>query len=280
MKNLILIVAAFCSFTTVDGQGVTTAQEVANAENAFAALSKEGTTREAFLRNISDSTILFQKGKPVKGRKTWKDRSPDTSLLFWWPQFICVSSDGTMALSTGPWEWSKTKSDTASASGYFTSVWHRQEKAWELAADIGIFVAGNTSQPRVQWREIQSTKEKKSSIKSGTVSLQGFLAMDQDYNRNVKDQSRNDNQSFFTRESIIERNGFAPFLYPFESIPGWKVSYHQSGGRITGNGEFGFTYGRAVVTDGLPQEQQEQCYLRVWKIINGEWKIIIDVIGG
>ena len=51
-------------------------QSMVDAENAFAKYSKEKNTRDAFLMYLTDSTVLFDKNGPIKGKKSWTERSP------------------------------------------------------------------------------------------------------------------------------------------------------------------------------------------------------------
>ena len=86
-----------CFFTlaillnSVDAQDFSSElQSMVDAENAFAKYSKEKNTRDAFLMYLTDSTVLFDKNGPMKGKKSWTDRSPQQQFTLLAP---CICGD-------------------------------------------------------------------------------------------------------------------------------------------------------------------------------------------
>ncbi|HEX6224249.1 MAG TPA: nuclear transport factor 2 family protein, partial [Chryseolinea sp.] len=120
-------------FASANAQNFSPAlQSMVDAENAFARHSKEKNTRDAFLLYLTDSTVLFDKSGPAWGKKSWQERTPNTSLLFWQPLLVGISKDGDLGFSTGPWEWAPSREAKPEAYGYFASVWRKFSDGWKL----------------------------------------------------------------------------------------------------------------------------------------------------
>ena len=77
------------------------------AERAFARLSVAMGTREAFLANLSDESVLFRPG-PVPGKSWTKDSAPPATQLNWQPEFADISQAADLGYTTGPWELRRT----------------------------------------------------------------------------------------------------------------------------------------------------------------------------
>ena len=60
-------------------------QQVVDAELAFAKMSVERSTKEAFVENLSKDAIVFTNGEPVNGLELWKKRAATNGMLYWWP---------------------------------------------------------------------------------------------------------------------------------------------------------------------------------------------------
>lgn len=97
--------------------------DVINAEYRFAELAASANTKEAFLAHMATDGLIVRRGELVNGIKDWEPRQPNNSLLSWYPSYVGVASSGDMGLSTGPWEFWKTRQDSApSAHGEFISI--------------------------------------------------------------------------------------------------------------------------------------------------------------
>ncbi len=143
MKLLFFFTLAIL-LNSVDAQDFSSElQSMVDAENAFAKYSKEENTRDAFLKYLTDSTVLFDTHGPTKGKKSWTDRSVNSSLLFWRPVFVGISKSGDLGFSTGPWEWSPTKeSAKPEAHGYYATIWQKFQEGWKMALDLGTLIPG------------------------------------------------------------------------------------------------------------------------------------------
>jgi hypothetical protein len=255
-------------------------QSMVNAENAFAKYSKEKNTRDAFLLYLTDSTVLFDKNGPVKGKKSWKERNPDSSLLFWRPVFVGIAKSGELGFSTGPWEWSPTKEAKPEAHGYFASIWKKSNDGWRLALDIGILMPGpeSNSAPLRASNPLGTLREQISK----TAVRQAFLNVDRNYNNKLNEDGVAFLKQNFSNDGLILRNGSFPTYFPFNSIAGTehKFKFSPSGGDVATSNDLGYSFGRVQFeyTESGSVKSTDANFLRVWKVVEGNWKIILDVI--
>jgi ketosteroid isomerase-like protein len=295
MRN-ILVILFTCIQPLIYAQPFTPQQqEVINAENSFAALSKSTNFVDAFMAYLSDSTIMFDQTTPVLGINLYKDRSPDKSLLFWWPVFIGVSADGKMGFSTGPWEWSKNRDTLPQAFGYYVTLWEKnREGHWKMGVDLGIQYAD--SQRTNPSLKASPTPDQKG--KSGPISKKQLMEMDSSYSSLLRDPSRMrdyftpDGQllrsanpsyikEYFTSDGHLLRSGYRPYASPAEfdqHVEDRMYSYwRQDGGGVSGSNDLFYVYGR-VSSNTADGRTTGNKYFRVWKKENNKWKIILDVI--
>lgn len=251
-------------------------QEVINAENSFAGLSKSANQVEAFMAYLSDSTIMFNgENKPVSGMSLYKDRKPNTSLLFWWPVFVGASRDGKMGFSTGPWEWSKNRDTLPQGFGYYATLWQKDKEGhWKMGVDLGItFSASEKSNPALKSSPVNAPTT------STVIDNQGMMEKDKMYNELLKTSSYVKER--FTTDGHMLRSGHKPFANPGEfsglDEKGKSFSYSQVSGGMAGSYDLFYAYGTVKTTDTDGKISNEK-YLRVWKIEDRKWKIVLDVL--
>jgi len=94
-------------------------------EKNFAAFAVEHGTKDAFLRFMDSSAILFSQGKAINGVELYNKREKRSGVLNWQPDYAEISSDGDFGFTSGLWTFqSRTANDTPVASGHFSTVWH------------------------------------------------------------------------------------------------------------------------------------------------------------
>lgn len=253
-------------------------QSMVNAENAFAKFSKEKNMRDAFLANLTDSTILYTKDGPVKGKQTWVDRQPNNNLLFWWPVFVGISGSNDLGFSTGPWQWSETKEAQPVAHGYFVSVWKKVGSEWKLASDIGSPMPGvdRSAAP------LHSSNPKGSAGK-GKNTKGHLLDVDRKYNDEVRKTGASYLTENFSKDAMVKYPRAFPDYFPFEEKSNIvKPHFTSLGAEISQSNDLGYTYGRvtASIMDNNSLAPYTANFLRVWKYENNAWKIVIEVISG
>ncbi len=108
------------------------------SERAFAKMSVEKSTREAFLAFLADESLLFAPG-PVPGKMFYRRQPDRPQKLSWAPDFADVSASGDLGYTSGPWEIRPEKmTDPPTAYGHFNSIWRVQKDgSWKLEVDLG-----------------------------------------------------------------------------------------------------------------------------------------------
>ena len=253
-------------------------QSMIDAENSFAKLSKEKNMRDAFIANLTDSTIMYTKDGPVNGKRLWIDRQPNNNLLFWWPVFVGISTSNDFGFSTGPWHWSETKEAQPIAHGYFVSVWKKVGSEWKLATDIGSPMPGVD----VSAASLHSSNPERSGGKS--KNAKGLLMdVDRTYNDEVRKTRASYLSDHFSKDAMLKYPRAFPDYFPFEAKSNIvKPDFTSLGGELSRSNDLAYTYGRVTAsrqdTDTLSPYAAN--FLRVWKYENNAWKIVIEVISG
>ena len=253
-------------------------QSMVDAENSFAKFSKEKNMRDAFLSNLTDSTILYTKDGPVKGKQIWIDRQPTSNLLFWWPVFVGISGNNDLGFSTGPWQWSETKESQPIAHGYFVSVWKKIGADWKLATDIGSPMPGVDSAAAPLHSSNPIGRAPKDDNVNGLL-----IEIDRKYNDRLRKERVLYKSESFSKDAMLKYPRAFPDYFPFENksilVNG---DFTSLGGEVSSSNDLGYTYGivRASIPDNNALVPYTANFLRVWKYENNAWKIVIEVISG
>lgn len=279
------MVAALASGNLVAQTLPPSVQQVVDAENGFAALSKEKNTKAAFLSNLAPDGIVFSQGSPVNGISLWEKRPENNSLLFWWPVFADVASSGDFGYTTGPYEVSKDRSNPEpGAFGYYSTVWKKNERGeWKVAIDMGIaFQKKEEVIPELHTTSNLLTGSKKSTRAGGKT----LLEVDKSYINQLNASSKSFEEVALSKEARLHRTGSWPYLTPAAiqamNETNKKFQFEQLGGGVATSNDLGYCYGKVKValSEGGNSRELNLNYLRVWKKEAGEWKIVLDVIGG
>lgn len=279
MRILVHLVVVLVSFNAVIAQSFSPQlQSMVDAENAFAKFSKEKNTRDAFLANLTDSTIMYSKDGPAKGKQAWLDRQPNDNLLFWWPLFVGISKSNDFGFSTGPWQWSETKDSQPVAYGYFVTVWKKIGTEWKLATDIGSpMPAADVSATALHASNPEGSAGKKNNEKGVLISI------DRRYNDEVKRKVAVYISESFSKDAMLKHPRAFPDYFPFEAKTIiTKPDFTTLGGEVASSNDLGYTYGRvnATIADNGSPVPYAANFLRVWKYESNAWKIVIEVISG
>ena len=280
----LIFTAAFLFFAIASsGQVQERLQTLVETEKAFANTSKEKSTKEAFISNLCDSALIFQK-TPVLGKKFWQEAEAGKDLLTWEPVFADIAASGDMGYTTGPWEYRSQRTDTdPAARGYFVSVWKKENEGWKVALDIGISYPSSTEKELPQFAVKPVNVPKAISAQSSRNEL---LEAEQSF---IDQQSKSglDAYSNFRSNNIrIYRPGSFPFVNEESrkklfAETDKKFSYEMIDAKTASSGELGYAYGKAtinLVNDGSNRTLNGH-YLRIWKKENGkDWKIVLDLV--
>ena len=253
-------------------------RSMVDAENSFAKFSKEKNMRDAFLANLTDSTILYTKDGPVRGKQIWVDRQPNNNVLFWWPVFVGISASNDFGFSTGPWQWSENKEAQPVAHGYFVSVWKKAGSQWKLVTDIGSPMPGvDASAPPLH----SSNPDRHAAKSENSKAL--LIDLDRKYNDELRKSGANHLAGRLSKDSMLKYPRAFPDYFPFESKSTIaKPDFSVLGGEVSASNDLGYTYGRvtASIADNNSLAPYDANFLRVWKYEKNAWKIVIEVISG
>ena len=255
-------------------------------ERAFSRMSEEKGTRESFAEFIAEDGILFRP-KAVRG-KEWMKQNPlalSTSrpLLVWQPIFAGISRARDLGYSTGPWQYKNDIKDAKpSAFGNFMTVWKKQaDGKWKFVVDLGI----SNPEPRIQQpllyarptsgrfprvdpakarAELQNAEREFSKTSAQRGAVEAFLSHAAPDVRVLRNQ----------KQPLIGRKSAVAAMTPLAIEWTWTTQFAD----VSKSGDLGYSYGLYEMRDKTKNSVNEAGnYLRVWKRVNGEWKVIIDV---
>lgn len=129
MKKNFLFITFICFSLISSAQK--TIDGLINAEKSFAAYSVAHGIRDAFLKFLDNSGIIFDQGKPVNGIEIWNKREKRSGILNWFPQYAEIAYSNDFGFTTGPWTFQSSLKDTVVARGNYTTVWHVAKK-WRM----------------------------------------------------------------------------------------------------------------------------------------------------
>jgi ketosteroid isomerase-like protein len=260
------------------------------AEKAFAQMSAEQGTREAFLNYLADDSVLFRP-HPVNGKK-WMEEHPDQSgLLTWRPAFADISRSGDFGYTTGPYELRKDKADKKPfRTGSFVSVWRRQaDGKWKVLIDTGVVYPQSGAPPKAPTATANVRLPARVSAAGGDKAEAGvrekLLELDRAFAKEAARRGAAAFLDYLSADARLLRADHFPLATPrevraFLAEQKGLLSWRPTDAEVSGAGDLGYTYGLAeyLPPRGDTQTTEHSYYLRIWKKQpNGEWRVALDV---
>lgn len=253
-------------------------KELVQAEWSFINLAKETNTRDAFLAQLTDETIVFGEG-PVIAKRVYENQQPNNGWLKWEPVFSDLARSGDFGYNTGPWEYRINKTDEkAVAFGEFVSFWKKQaDGKWKLLIDIGI-EHPQTMQTAI-WKSSEIDFEK---VTDKLKDIKQLEKVEQNFIEALAFAKSPVYQNMLSREARLYRPGKEPITeneaiikYINAELP---ITFTKAGQHLASSGDLGYVYGTAVVR--LTDNQTKAAnYLHVWKQEEGHgWKLVLDLV--
>jgi ketosteroid isomerase-like protein len=273
---LAFVVLLFSSLTAQD------VQSLVAAERSFAQTSVDKSIRTAFLEYFSPYTIAFDKGQPVAGRKEWERRPENNNYLFWWPVYADIAASGDFGFTTGPAVYGPDRTKKEASGGlYYSSVWKKDANGqWKVLADLG----SATYDPAENLTTFKTTAKPSHPITGHPMEKKRELvALDNSYNDELKDLTTSFDDGYFSDEARVYRPNTPPLTTP-QQIKDYtetsKFLFTHVDGHIASSNDMAFTYGlvKIVTMKEGKLVGGSASYMRVWKIEDGEWTIVLDVI--
>ena len=135
IKKPLLIILAVTPCFAFTQEGL---DEMIAAEKAFAAYSVANNTKDAFLKFMDTSAVMFENGEPFKSYARWMKKEKRPGVLNWRPRFAEIAASGDFGYTCGPWTFQPGANDTVIANGYFFTVWKKNSDGlWKFILDVG-----------------------------------------------------------------------------------------------------------------------------------------------
>ena len=260
-------------------------------ERAFSRAAEEKGTREAFAEFIADNGILFRP-TPVLGKNWMREHPlpPSTTrpLLSWQPIFAAISRGGDLGYTTGPWEFKQDIKDARPAAfGNFMTVWRKQpDGSWKFALDLGI----SNPEPKVPvttWQVADVSPKGAGTFKGVNQESEraALLMVEREFsNASGFSGAVEAFRSYAATDVRLFRNGRLPFvgklaatdaLVPVTTEWTWTPLFAE----VSLSGDLGYSYGTYELREktGARALSEKGNYARVWKKVNGYWKLVVDV---
>lgn len=269
MKS-ILIALFFCSWLT--SQTHAPAHALAEAERAFSAASEKDGITASFVEFLDDSCVMFNPG-PVNGKELYRKRKENGAYLIWSPSFVETAASGDFGISTGPWEYRRSKGDTSVSYGHYFSVWQKDRNGvWKVILDNGIDYPSSVK--RIEKGTFRSMNVRTSSgvkVTSGTIR-----ELENAFSAAAVQGLRAAYQKYSAEDIMMFRKGAFPVSSKKDAMR--MIAKEEKGGvsvpvgsAVSSSGDIGFTYGLVI-----GQKNDTSSYVRVWRK-EKQWKIAADL---
>lgn len=254
-------------------------------ERAFSRMSEEKGIRESFTEFIAEDGILFRP-RAVFGKK-WMQENPlppskTRPLLVWQPIFAGISHAGDLGYTTGPWQFKNDIKDAKfSGFGNFMTVWKKQpDGKWKFVVDLGV----------------SNPEPKKPSLLTYGEPASGRFTRDVEKGRSDLQNTERDFSKASAKRGAVEaflayassdvrvfRNNKQPFIGRKAAVSAWtplaiEWTWTTQSADVSKSGDLGYSYGLYAMRDKAANSITETGnYMRVWKRVNGEWKLLLDL---
>ncbi|MFC5407744.1 YybH family protein [Larkinella bovis] len=261
-------------------------QTLVNAEKKFAQLSRDSTTKTAFLQNLAPDGILFAKGKVTNGRELFETGPERPGKLTWQPVAADVAASGDLGYTTGPWEARpKTLTDTPSGYGHYVTLWKKQADGnWKIALDIGISHSAPPTPPVNAIRVATGIRSVTSS--DTTQNREELLALDSQFIKTLeKSGVAATYRQYLAPQARLYRMDQQPFIDrpAIDSLLKQPITlgFLPLGASVAASGDLGYVYGNAQTLATLAGKPVKRTgnYLRIWKKDSqAQWKLVLDLV--
>jgi hypothetical protein len=205
------------------------------AERAFASLSVVSGSREAFLANLNEESILFRPNA-VPG-KAWMEKSaPSPSQLSWEPEFADIARSGDFGYTTGPWQLRRTPQEAPGAFGHYVTVWKKQkDEVWKIAIDIGTSHPPGAQPADVQSPQIPLDIQRPLPANEIQRAKQSLMQLERQISGNTESYTKQ-----LIAATRFYRNGEAPVIGGRSAEP---LIFRPVGGDISAAADLGYICG-------------------------------------
>lgn len=243
------------------------------AERSFARYALEHNTREAFLKFMDSAAVVFDKGEIQNAKLTWEAKKPSAGKLIWEPAFAVISTAGDLGVTTGPWEFRASASDTAIASGVFTSVWKKNAAGeWKWLVDMGV----EHNQKGPAFKDVVSI-ELNHIERSSYDALRYMLNAEQQFINTYGSTGKEawtavaDNDVYLINPGQLPIQGKNRINEALVNMSG-GIKFQAIGSGVSKDGDLGYVYGYAN------EEGKKGNYLRIWRRVGRKWTLLLQTL--
>jgi hypothetical protein len=239
-------------------------------ERNFANTARVLSTRDAFIKYVDSSGIVYERGKPVNGLESYTKREKNPGILTWEPEYAEIAATNDFGYTTGPWKYyASSVNENAVANGYFITVWHLTNNGWKFLIDFGITCSEQKNKVTLAKKKAAESQMKGNEqmiADAETKFIQAYTA-----------QGAAAYNTFLSSESRINYSGFLPATNAadkkalLDSLPR-NISYTVLGSGVAPGTDLGYVYGSALMND------KQDGYLRIWRKERDGWKIAVEVL--
>lgn len=253
-------------------------RDLIQAERDFAAWSVQYGTKDAFIKFLDSTGVVFEKGNAVNGLATWNARQKNSAVLNWHPRYAAISRSNDLGFTTGPWTYQKSPSDTVTATGHYSTIWRKDNLGrWKFIVDLGV-----DNNPR----SLYASTDTILGSQNNTPERSTLASLLQAEKRFIKETRRLFHKGMSRLEiykknmavlGLLNRNNRTPSMFT-DMIMGAvsdmpkSITYSISGSGISKDGDMGYVYGTIKSAD------KSDNYLRIWVRENGQWRILHEVL--
>lgn len=261
MKKKFLLLLLIPSIITSHAQR--NIEGLVGAEKKFAAYSVTNGTKDAFLKFLDSSGVVFNQGKAINGIELWSKRENGPGVLNWRPHYAGIALSGDFGFTTGPWTFQQTIGDTVIARGIYTTIWHLDKNGeWKFLVDLGVTNTPVDADTSLVIFETSIVNDK-SSLNSLLKVENDFIALSKNPDEAYKKYS--------STMSVLHRNNSLPKQAKEKPLP-QSIQYSILGSDIASSGDLGYVYGTTLINGKTDN------YLRIWKREKNDWRIAVEVL--
>lgn len=269
-------------------------------------MASDSGVRDAFLHYLADDGELLLAAGVVR-RPALLAAPRQGGVLRWAPAFVEASSDGSLAISTGPSE-SAPASGAPLAHGQFFTVWRRLEDGrYRVACDIGISHAAPPSGAQTVASTVTTygtlaanathrrrppageRAERARSAEGPERQRIAFLAADSAYAANAAESWARAARRDYAPDARLLRDGRRPLhgTDARDSLRRWSAAllsrvrtFDLAGSWDLGvvRGSYSLTTRPRADADGSAAIAERGDVLRVWRLDGRTWRLLAEVL--
>jgi hypothetical protein len=266
MKKIFLMALLFCTHDLFAQKGL---DEMIATEKAFAAYSVSNGAKDAFLKFMDTTAVMFEKGEKINGYQRWLNREKRPGVLNWRPRYAEMAGSGDYGYTCGPWTFQPTSiTDSIVGNGYFFTIWHRNNAGeWKFILDVGVESAPMMNETSVTRVTTEKSKGTEHTLREAEEAFQRQYKLDE--GKAYKEFMSADVIIASEKKPLI--NGYINWKYA-ASPEGGKIEFSYQGGGIAPSSDLGHAYGSATLNG------KKETYLRIWRHELTGWKIALQLI--